>query len=74
MYLMHSLKSEICSHIPYSLKKYCSHNILYRIYENQVKYDKYYEHMFKYGNCKDDEREMTADGDVSWLIILDKHC
>lgn len=71
---MHSLKSEICSHIPYSLKKYCAHNILYRVYENQVKYDKYYEHMFKYGNCKDDEREMTVDGDVSWLIILDKHC
>lgn len=72
---MHNLKSEIC--FTYTLlikKKYCSHNILYRVYENQVKYDKYYEHMFKYGNCKDDEREMTVDGDVSWLIILDKHC
>lgn len=59
---MHSLKSEICSHIRYSLKrKYCSLNILHIGYENQVKYDKYYEHMFKYGYWADDEREMTAD-------------
>lgn len=26
--------------------------------------------LFKYGDCTDDEREMTVDGDVSWLIIL----
>lgn len=43
------------------------------VHENQGKYDKYYEHVFRYGDCTDGEREMTIDCDVSWQIILDKH-
>lgn len=61
-------------YVTHSLNKYCSYIILYSVHENQGKYDKYYEHMFKYGDCADDEREMTVDGDVLLQIILDKHC
>lgn len=43
---MYSFKSKICLYICYLLKKYCLYNILNRVYENKVKYDKNYEYNF----------------------------
>lgn len=48
--------------------------MLYSVHKNPSKFDIKYRNIFKYGDCADEEREMKVDGDVSWQIILDKHC